>query len=94
MKRKKFTELLNNVSKTMFWSDFVNNDTYRKKYIQKDRNFKYLSDSELSDAITQLKNFDSNLVWDKKFWGLSRDESICAIACGYADTLRKIKNIK
>ena len=91
MNNKQFSELLHNVQKTLFWSDYLTSNPMTKDLISKQQKFKFLSETELSEAIKQLKAFDLNQLWDKKFWGLKQHESISAVATDSYQSLLRIK---
>jgi hypothetical protein len=92
MNKKQFLELLRNVQKTLFWSDYITFNPLTKNLISKQQKFVFLSETELSDAIKQLKQFDINQLWDKQFWGLNKQDSICAVASEPYQSLLRIKS--
>jgi hypothetical protein len=93
MNKKQFLTLLRNVQKTEKWSAFSDGNTgITKRIIEKHERFKFLSETELSDAIKQLKQFDINQLWDKQFWGLNKQDSICAVASEPYQSLLRIKS--
>jgi hypothetical protein len=91
MNRNQLLTLLHNVIKTDFYKGI---DTELLQYAQKTRKFKFLSESEFSEAIDKLKKFDINKLWERKFWGLSLHESISAVACEPYNTLIRIREDK
>lgn len=91
MNKKQFLTVLRNVQKTLFWKDFLSKSPALISLVTEQQNFKWLSETELSDAVNQLKNFDINQLWDKKFWGLKRHESISAVATDPYQSLLRIK---
>lgn len=92
MNKKQFTETLRNVVNTQFYQPInLAEHGLTIKQFEKINNFKFLSETELSDAIKQLKDFDINLLYDKKFWGLKPHESICAVATEPYQSLLRIK---
>ncbi len=79
MNKKDFIKLYNSVKFTLFYKDSIYSDDVIK-LIAKNDGHTYLSNDDLSDSITKLNEFDINLLWDKKFWGLKPHESISAVA--------------
>lgn len=50
--------------------------------IESEYRLKFISESELEDLVNKVVTFGPQ-VWDSKFWGLRKGESISAIAVGY-----------
>lgn len=93
MKKKELISTCHNINKTLFWSDFIAENPENIKDIQAYNSFTFLQPTELKDAIDKIKNFDINLIWDRKFWGLKIHESISAIAVPYSEKIKRIKQL-
>jgi hypothetical protein len=79
MNCKQLQAEIHTVSKNLFWQNCDVPDNV-KRLIEKTNKFKFLDKPELTEKINQLKTFDINLLWDKKFWKLKKHESISAVA--------------
>ena len=90
MKKNEITNLCRNVQKTLFWTDAT--PKVQKLAAKKD-NFKFLDNTELNDAISKIKKFDSDLLWDRSYVGIARHESICAVSSELYGFICKIKNL-
>jgi hypothetical protein len=81
-KKHEFVELYNNVKQNLFWFTFINQYRNNKKllnHLVKREIFTILDPKELNEAIEKLKTIKYP-IWEKSFWGLSSNESICFLA--------------
>ena len=90
MNSKQLMANIYTVSKNIFWADCIISDEM-KKLIEKTNRFKFLEKSELEAKINELKAFDGNLIWDRKFWGLKAHESISFVASGPYNFFKNLK---
>ena len=93
MNSKKLTSVVNNINLTLIWGDFVTENPNEVKAVEKYEGFKFLEKNELEKSIESIKNFDINNVWNPKFWGLKKHESICAVATEIYQKIKKIKSL-
>lgn len=91
MKPYELTKTIHNINKTLFWQDFTNREPEEKRAIEKYHMFKYLEGDELTNAIERIKKFDINKVWDKSFWQIGVNDSICAVASELSQNIERIK---
>jgi len=85
--RKEFTQKLYNVSnyQKLLASNIEENKVALGYYkIPKGYELQYKKD------LNYLNNFDKNLLWDKKFWGINPSESISSVAVPTGNTLKYI----
>lgn len=93
MNSKQLSTLVHNVNKSLTWAEYCKNKTTKEiKEVEKYANFKFLKDEDFNSAIQSIKEFDINLVWDSKFWGIKKHESICAVATEIYNSIKRIKN--
>jgi len=93
MNAKQLTIVVHNVNNSLRWNDFLKDKTIKDiKDVENYAKFKFLQSSELNNAIQSIKDFDINNVWNPKFWGLKKHESICAVATEIYNNIKRIKN--
>lgn len=93
MNSKQLTRIVHNVNNSLLWAEYCKDKTAKEiKEVEKIVKFKLLQGSELNKAIQSIKNFDINNVWSPEFWGLKQHESICAVATGIYNNIKRIKN--
>ena len=93
MNSKQLTSVVNNINLTLIWSDFATENPNQVKAVEKYKGFKFLEKNEFEKSIESIKNFDINNVWNPKFWGLKKHESICAVATEIYKNINKIKSL-
>jgi hypothetical protein len=91
MTKSEFFKLYNEVKQNLYWVDAMQNADIAI-HIQKKYKFIFLTETELKAKIENLKKFDVNLLWDKNFMGLGRNDSICAVASEPDSFLRKLRD--
>jgi len=92
MNAKQFYQLYNNVRTSLFWGGNKNLDTALIKHIERKEKIIFLQGEALQQGINDLISFDANLLWDKKFWGIKSQDSICAIATEPYTFIKSLKN--
>jgi hypothetical protein len=93
MNSKEFIKVYNNVKKTLNWQNFILENPNEIKAVENFDKFKYLPKEILIENIEVLKSFNINLLYDIKFWGIKKHESICAIATDYYNGLKIIRDL-
>ena len=61
-----------------------------KPYIEAKYNFQFITECELQELVEKITYFNINLLWDSKFWGLRKGESVSAIAVGYEFFIKRL----
>lgn len=93
MNSKQLKSAVKNINLTLIWNDFLIENPSQVKSVEKYKGFKFLEKNELEKSIESIKNFDINNVWNLKFWGLKKHESICAVATEIYQNIKKIKSL-
>ena len=92
MNALQLSKIVHNVNNTLRWSELCK-DTTNIKDVERYAKFKFLQGNDLNNSIQSIKDFDINKVWESKFWGLKKHESICAVATGIYTNIKKIKTL-
>lgn len=93
MNATQLSTLVHNVNTSLTWAEYCKDKTAKEiKDVEKYKKFKFLQGNELNNAIQSIKDFDINNVWNSKFWGLKKHESICAVATEIYNNIKRIKN--
>lgn len=82
------TQITSTINKCYLFKIQVIELNFPKKFL--DNNIKNYTNEEYKKDIEKLKSFDINLLYNKEFWGLNRNESICAIATEPYTKLKRI----
>lgn len=94
MDKKELMFSYHTYSKNKFWSEQVVVDKLTpelKEHIENVNGFKFLSLEEMEVLRLRLVEFDINLVWERSFWGIGKDESIYFLA---SDVSRFLSNLR
>ena len=86
---KSFIATFNNVQKSI---QIANYSKELIDYVIKKDKITFLQGNDLKEAVQTLKDFDINLLYNNSFWGIKPHESICAIATGYYNFVKAVKN--
>ena len=90
MEKNEVLSLIHNVSKSLWWKDYFDANPKDIKTVEKKHRFIYLQSNDLTEATNKLINFDINLLWDKKYMGLTKYDSICAVSTEPYNNLTRI----
>ncbi len=82
------TQITSTINKCYSYKIQVIELNFPKKFL--DNNIRNYTNEEYNKDIEKLKSFDINLLYNKEFWGLNRNESICAIATEPYTKLKRI----
>lgn len=80
MNGKQYATLRNTISFNLKWAKFIRLNPECKDMLEKEYKIKVITNDELEQKVNRILKVTNNQIWDRTFWGIRKEESICAIA--------------